>query len=183
MGGGKVSQERRPLRQHERCSSLSAHIQCYRLRLQHELTKTNLDGHVLDPNLPPLQPGMAVADVACGTGAWLLDAVDLCPGITAEGLDVNIDNVPPKEWLPQHVSFHHFDLLRELSDEYASRYDVINAQFLTSFVRDEHIGLAIGNLVKMLSTSPSHILNKRRVKLSIRSSYHRAGRPSPVHRV
>ena len=124
-----------------------------RLRLQHELTKSNLDGHILDPSIPLLQSGMRVADVACGTGVWLLDAVDMCPGIVAEGLDINIENVPPKAWLPENVSFSRFNLLEALPDEYVGRYDVINVQFLTSFVRDEHIGLAMENLVKMLSMS------------------------------
>lgn len=122
-----------------------------RLRLQHELTKNNLGGHVLLPSIPPLKPGMTIADVACGTGVWLLDAVDAVSDVTGHGLDINLSEVPPQAWLPEDVSFRPLNILEGLPEEYVGKYDVVNAQFASSFVRDPHIELVMANLVKMLS--------------------------------
>ena len=95
---------------------------------------------------------MRIADVACGTGIWLLDAVDRAPaGITADGLDINLENVPPKAWLPKQVSFRQIDILKELPEELVEQYDVINLQFSSSFVRDQHIKQLLPNLLRMLS--------------------------------
>lgn len=126
-----------------------------RLRLQHELTKTNLDGRVLDPSTPPLKPGMRIADVACGTGIWLLDALDTAAssGIAADALDINLEIAPPKAWLPAQVSFRRVDILQDLPDELVAQYDVVNTQFSASFVRDPHSKQFMANLVRMLSES------------------------------
>lgn len=124
------------------------------LRLQHEPTKTNLDGHILDPSIPPLKPGMRIADVACGTGIWLLDALDTAPpGIAADGLDVHLEIAPPKAWLPDQVSFRKVDILKDLPRESVEQYDVINTQFSSIFVRDPHSKQSMANLMRMLSES------------------------------
>lgn len=96
---------------------------------------------------------MRIADVACGTGIWLLDVTDTVSGIEADGLDVDLNNVPPKGWLGDNVSFRKLNILEDLTDEYMGRYDVINVQFASSFVRDPHIKILMSNLIQMLSAS------------------------------
>lgn len=123
-----------------------------RLRLQYELAKHNLDGYMLDPSIPSLEPGMFVADVACGTGVWLLDLVESNPAIGAEGSDVVLDNVPPRGWWPENVTFTKLNILEPLPERYVARYDVVHAQFVSIFVPDTHIAQMMENLLRMLST-------------------------------
>ena len=122
------------------------------MHLQHGLTKFNLDGHLLDPSIPPIEQYLKVADVGCGTGVWPLEVADLAPELVhAEGLDINLDEVPPRAWLPENVSFHKFDLLQDVPENIVERYDIVNMQFASSFIRDPHIKGAMAKLVKMLS--------------------------------
>ena len=95
---------------------------------------------------------MKVADVGCGTGVWSLEVADLAPELVhAEGLDINLVEVPPSMWLPGNVSFHKFDLLQDVPENIVERYDIVNMQFASSFIRDPHIKGAMAKLVKMLS--------------------------------
>ncbi|KAK3642948.1 hypothetical protein LTR56_010545 [Elasticomyces elasticus] len=122
-----------------------------RLRLQHELTKCNLDGHLLDPSIPPVKRPMMIADVGCGTGVWALDVAETAPELVqAEALDINLDEVPPKAWLPKNVVCHEFDLMQELPEKLVKRYDIINMQFGSSFIRDAHSKEVMARLVNML---------------------------------
>lgn len=140
---------------------------------------------MLDPSIPALEPGTTVADVACGTGVWLLDAVDSNPNIAAaEGSDVVLDNVPPKDWLSGNVSFLKMDILEPLPDKFVGRYDIVNAQFASSFVRDGHIALAMENLLKMLSTHTHIPAKPASYTQTADCTYlsNRAGRLPPTHR-
>ena len=81
-----------------------------------------------------------------------MDVADSAPEfVKAEGLDINIKDVPPKAWLPDNVSFREFDLLKDIPDELIDRYDIIHVQFAASFVRDQYIAEAMKKLVSMLS--------------------------------
>ena len=126
---------------------------------------------------------MTVADVACGTGSWLLDAVEQGQSIVGEGLDITLSEVPPKGWLPSNVSFHQFNILEELPKEYTGRYDVINAQFASSFVRDPHIKEVMAALVKMLSKFDISAQSARSRRGLIRHDAHRTRRLPPNHRI
>jgi hypothetical protein len=85
------------------------------LLFQHELTKTNLGGHILAPGVPLPVPGIIVADIAGGIGTWLLDLADLVPDIIAERLEIDLDNTQPKILLPAGVSFVPTYILRDVS--------------------------------------------------------------------
>ncbi|KAF2172645.1 hypothetical protein M409DRAFT_16607 [Zasmidium cellare ATCC 36951] len=121
-----------------------------RLRLQHELTKTNFNNRLLDPAIALQKENLTIADVATGTGAWCLDFHEKHPDNTIEGLDVNLNEVPPKKWLPGNVSFHYLDLLKEVPEEFVGRYDIVHMQYAVLFVRDREVEGLLGTLMRML---------------------------------
>ncbi|KAK4502039.1 hypothetical protein PRZ48_007850 [Zasmidium cellare] len=121
-----------------------------RLRLQHELTKTNFSNRLLDPSIALKKENLTIADVATGTGAWCLDFHEKHPDNIIEGLDVNLSEVPPKSWLPSNFSFHEFDVLKKVPEDFVGRYDVVHMQYVVLFVRDGEVEGLLGNSLKML---------------------------------
>lgn len=120
------------------------------MRFQHELTKTNFNGLLLDPSIPAPPQGALIADVATGTGTWALDVANHNPDVHIEGLDVNLNEVPPKCWLPNNITFKHFNLLETLPKEFEERYDIVHLQYVMIFVHDPDFPAVLQQLIAML---------------------------------
>ena len=131
-----------------------AHHKRNRLRFQYELTKTNLNGHLLDPSVPLVEPGMLVADVATGTGTWALDLAERVPSsVGIEGLDINLETTPPKVWLPPNVAFTQFNMLENVPEELIEPYDIVHVEYVMIFVLDPNFKQVLNRLVRLLSMS------------------------------
>ena len=84
---------------------------------------------------------------------WLLDFARQYPqAAQLDGLDISLDQVPDKGWLPSNVNFHLYDIYHEPHDEFLEKYDIINVRHLTLVVKDNDITMVMGNILRMLST-------------------------------
>ena len=84
---------------------------------------------------------------------WLLDFARRHPGAAQlDGLDISLDQVPDKAWLPSNVSFYLYDIYDEPPDYLVEKYDIINVRHLTLVIKDNDPTVVIRNLLKMLST-------------------------------
>ncbi|KAF2166432.1 hypothetical protein M409DRAFT_23074 [Zasmidium cellare ATCC 36951] len=116
----------------------------------HELTQTNFEHKLLDPAIPIGDEPLIVADVATGTGVWALEVAERFPNLTIEGLDINLNETPPKAWLPSNVTFREFNLLEDIPEELVERYDIVHVQFVMIFVLDSNVHAVIQRLLRML---------------------------------
>lgn len=64
------------------------HVASCRLNLQHYLWKAAI-GYNVHPSIP-ISPGTVVADIAAGTGMWLVDMAQNYPKVQFEGFDNNL---------------------------------------------------------------------------------------------
>jgi ubiquinone/menaquinone biosynthesis C-methylase UbiE len=65
-----------------------SHIASCRLNLQHYLWKTAI-GYNVHPSIP-ITSATIVADIAAGTGMWLVDMAQSYPTVQFEGFDNNL---------------------------------------------------------------------------------------------
>jgi len=62
-------------------------------------------GFYLHPSIPPLKDGTRIADVATGTGAWMLGLNREAPvHLRLDGMDINLAQAPLKQWLPPNIN-------------------------------------------------------------------------------
>jgi hypothetical protein len=119
-----------------------------RLNLQHFLI-TQAKGYLLHPSTP-IKPGMRVADIATGTGVWLLDVADQLPDCELEGWDISDEQFPPESILPKNVRFGIWDAASQVPDHLKERYDVINAAMIVFAIKGNPTPW-IQNFMTMLS--------------------------------
>jgi hypothetical protein len=121
-----------------------------RLNLQHSQHKQCLS-YLLHPSIPTLKEGMKVADVATGTGIWLLDLASEAPKqCIFEGWDISDAQFPHASCLPDNVTFGTFDVTAGVPERLVGRYDVVHVGLLALVVKGDP-GLWIENLNAMLS--------------------------------
>ncbi|SMR59405.1 unnamed protein product [Zymoseptoria tritici ST99CH_1E4] len=93
---------------------------------------------------------LSSATDTCGR-IWLLEASEEFPEADRlDGLDVVIDQAPPKHLLPANVHFEYLDAHADIPQQYLERYDLINAKFLLGLVRDGNPNPLIKRLLQML---------------------------------
>ena len=97
-----------------------------RLNLQHYLWKQHF-GYLTHPNIDCLRgENIKIADVGTGTGIWLLDLSESLPAsVQLHGFDVNLSQVPPKQWLPPNVSMRELNIYEEIPDDLLEQYGII----------------------------------------------------------
>lgn len=124
-----------------------------RLNLQHS-QYTKAVGYLLHPEiLAALPQDATIADIATGTGIWLLDLADQIPETCKlEGWDISGDQFPSKATLPENISFGTFDATAVLEEHMVERYDAVHVGLLALVVRNGDPGSWLDNLGKMLST-------------------------------
>ncbi|KAL8915975.1 MAG: hypothetical protein Q9172_006534 [Xanthocarpia lactea] len=78
-------------------------LNCQHYMWQQELRFT------LHPSIPEPASGAAIADVAAGTGVWLIEVAKQYPLVDCLGLDISTTQSPPKAWLPSNIDFKIWD--------------------------------------------------------------------------
>ncbi|KAI9693524.1 MAG: hypothetical protein M1820_009176 [Bogoriella megaspora] len=121
----------------------------YRLNLQHYLWR-DLFGYTLHPKIPCKQQSLKVADVGTGTGIWLLDlSARLDPSTEFLGLDTNISQVGPQEWLPTNMKLQQWDASTEVPHDLIEQFDIVHLRLFGFIIRDDP-RIIMRSLIKML---------------------------------
>ncbi|KAK0635959.1 hypothetical protein B0T17DRAFT_650863 [Bombardia bombarda] len=108
-----------------------------RLNLQHYQLK-DLFGYNIHPKIPHHQKSLKIADVGTGTGIWLLDvASQLDPSAELYGLDCDISQVAPKEWLPENLTLREWSVFDDVPEDLAGKFDIMNIRLFILVISDD----------------------------------------------
>ncbi|TGO62885.1 hypothetical protein BOTNAR_0107g00090 [Botryotinia narcissicola] len=103
-----------------------------RLYVQHWLWQRLL-GHLLHPSIP-IKQDIKIADVACGTGIWLIDlAKELAKSKTnaqLDGFDISNNQYPHSALLPPKVKLDIIDIFKPVPERLRGQYDVVHISLL-----------------------------------------------------
>ncbi|CAG8958208.1 hypothetical protein HYFRA_00000561 [Hymenoscyphus fraxineus] len=125
------------------------HAAACRLNLQFYLWKDAI-GYNIHPSIPiPISENIVIADVAAGTGAWLLDVAKTLPNATLEGFDNDLSQAPHEKWLPSNVSMRHWDIFDDVPEELVGRFDFVHVRLLVMVIEGRPEGV-VRNLLRML---------------------------------
>jgi len=100
-----------------------------RLNAQHYVWQQELQFNV-HPDIPSLQPGSRVADVAAGTGAWLLETARAFPDVQFDGFDIGTLQCAAKPCLPSNVDFHEWDMFQDPPKEVIGKFDIVHLRLI-----------------------------------------------------
>lgn len=113
---------------------------------------SSVSHQLLHPSVPVANEQLTVADIGTGTGIWLLDlARQHSPTAQFDGLDISLDQAPPKERLPANVSFRSYDAYEPSPEDLVEKYDVVHVRHLTLVVKENDPTPILQNLLKILS--------------------------------
>ena len=79
--------------------------------------------------------------------------------VQLDGLGISFDQCPPKEWLPQNISWVTYNAFSDPPEGLLEKYDVIHVQLFITLIRDGNPVPMLENLIKMLSTCCLHVSN------------------------
>jgi hypothetical protein len=141
-----------------------------RLNLQHYIWK-DMFGYSLHPKIPRNQKSLKVADVGTGTGytylrqnnmeptltisrIWLLDLLpQLDPSTELVGIDADITQVGPREWLPENLTLRQWSVFTDVPDDLVGAFDIVNLRLFAFVVEDDATPI-LQKLKKLLSEFP-----------------------------
>lgn len=126
------------------------HAAAGRLNLQFYLWKDSLQFNIHPSILPHLPKTAAIADVASGSGIWLIDVSRQLPHVQLDGLDYDLDQAPHVHWLPSNVKFIHLNILEDIPDDLVGKYDFVHTRLLVLVVESKNPRPIIQNLRKLL---------------------------------
>ncbi|PHH64521.1 hypothetical protein CDD81_4300 [Ophiocordyceps australis] len=108
-----------------------------RLNLQHFLLK-DVFGYNLHPKIPRQQKSLKIADVGTGTGIWLLDLLpQLDPSAELVGMDADITQVGPKEWLPENLALREWSIFNDVPDDLVGAFDIVNIRLFAFVIQGD----------------------------------------------
>nr|URT29631.1 AmpA [Beauveria felina] len=126
------------------------HAAAGRLNLQFYLWKDALKFNIHPTILPSLSKTAVIADVASGSGIWLIDVSRQLPEAQLDGLDYDLNQAPHQGWLPKNVKTRFLDLLADIPDDLVGKYDYIHTRLLVLVVESQNPRPIIRNLYKLL---------------------------------
>ena len=127
-----------------------SHAAASRLNLQFYLWKDALKFNVHPSILPSLSKNAVIADVASGSGMWLIDVSRQLPEAQLDGFDLVLRQVPHQKWLPPNVNVRYWNILEDLPDDLVGKYDYVHTRLLVLIVEQKNPRSIIRNLRKML---------------------------------
>lgn len=126
------------------------HAAASRLNLQFYLWKDALKFNIHPSILPSLSQNAVIADVASGSGMWLIDVSRQLPEAQLDGFDLVLRQVPHQKWLPSNVNVRYWNILEDLPDDLVGKYDYVHTRLLVLIVEQKNPRSIIRNLRKML---------------------------------
>lgn len=119
-----------------------------RLNCQHWIWHQEL-GYNIHPSIKVPSHGR-IADLATGTGAWLLEVARERPDAQCDGFDINLDQAPPQIWLPSNISLRTWNVYESPPPELIGAYDMVHIRLLAVVVRDKNTLPIIKNAALLL---------------------------------
>ncbi|MCJ1285830.1 hypothetical protein MMC26_005171 [Xylographa opegraphella] len=104
----------------------------------------------LHPDIPALEDGARIADVAAGTGVWLLEVAHYLPNVQCDGFDISLAQCPPKKWLPANITFSAWNMFDEPPENMVGIYDVVHLRHVILVIDQGDPVPAVKNLAKLL---------------------------------
>lgn len=126
------------------------HAAAGRLNLQFYLWKDALEFNIHPSILPHLAKTAVIADVASGSGIWLIDVSRQLPEAQLDGLDYDLDQAPHQQWLPSNVKKRYLNILEDIPEDLVGKYDYIHTRLLVLVVQSKNPRPIIQNLRKLL---------------------------------
>ena len=110
-------------------------------------------GYLLHPSIDTNKEHLRIADIACGTGIWLIETARSVPASTQlDGFDISADQFPDRGWLPQNVTLSTLDSLAPLPEHLVGKYDIIHIGLVVMLIKGENPVPLLKNVMAMLST-------------------------------
>ncbi|KAL9042132.1 MAG: hypothetical protein Q9214_003876 [Letrouitia sp. 1 TL-2023] len=107
-------------------------------------------GYLLHPKIATSVQNLKVADVACGTGAWLIETARAFPEAQFDGFDISSDQFPAKKRMPKNVTFSTLDAVGLIPQKLLEKYDVVHIALFAVNIRNENPVPVLMNLIAML---------------------------------
>ncbi|TGO21545.1 hypothetical protein BPAE_0214g00160 [Botrytis paeoniae] len=123
-----------------------------RLYLQHWLWQ-RLVGHLLHPSIP-IKEDIKIADIACGTGIWLIDlAKEFTKSKTnaqLDGFDISTNQYPNPALLPSNVKLDIMDIFKPVPERLRGQYDVVHISLLCVVIPGGDPRYVLDNVLTLL---------------------------------
>ena len=79
---------------------------------------------------------------------WLIELSRALPSSTQfDGFDIDMTQLPPKQWLPSNVAMHKLDAFSTLPSELVGRYDIVHLRLFTVLVKHNDPVPLLRNLI------------------------------------
>lgn len=120
------------------------------LNEQHQLNTRTL-GFLVHPHISINSPKLKVADVATGTGIWLMDLANTLPSTcTFTGYDISAAQFPSQSTWPGNVSFRTQSILAPFPEAELGTYDIVAIRYVSFAITASQWETAVKNLVTLL---------------------------------
>lgn len=98
----------------------------------------------------PTPKGSIIADVATGTGMWLIDVARELPTAQLDGFDIDLSQAPPQQWLPSNATLRYWNIFEYLPGDLIGKYDFVHVRLLVLVIEQGDPTSLLRNLLKML---------------------------------
>lgn len=78
-------------------------------------------------------------------------AEQLPPTVRLDGLDISLQQCPPKAWLPSNVNFRKWDFFAEVPLDLVAKYDVVHIRLIAVTIKNNDSTVVVKNLARLLS--------------------------------
>ena len=129
-----------------------------RLNAQHEYMRNLSGGHLTHPSIP-IQHLQKVADVATGTGIWLLEFASNPAsssrsdgqGVRFVGFDISSQQFPSSQEHSSNIDFVIHDMTEPFPVQYHGFFDLVNVRFLSYVIKAVELDKVVSHILQILS--------------------------------
>lgn len=109
-----------------------------RLRIQHELAKSAMQGKLLYSPIDLSQPNLRILDSATGEGTWLIDLAQSVPASASLfGTDISPQHFMPQKQRPSNVHLSAHSIFDPWPIEFQDSFDMVHQRFVLTVGSNE----------------------------------------------
>ena len=124
------------------------HAAACRLNLQFYLWKESMKFNI-HPSIP-IPENAIIADIAAGTGMWLIDVARELPTAQLDGFDIDLTQAPHQQWLPSNVNLRPWNIFDDVPSDVMGKYDIVHVRLLALVIEQGDPRSVLRNLLVML---------------------------------